>query len=170
MRPPLNGLYLVEFFDGHRRSISAKISSAHRAASAMAATVAGTRAPLSYCASFRAAKIGAAISRKQAASAFGARPLLHCNRGQVSFANDGGVSRPRSRSKVAQKVALRLWNAPTSPNPSRQPNRRRIGLQALRRELRHEEIHVVFDSIANVTADHPHPIQPGHKLIPALVG
>jgi hypothetical protein len=26
---------------------------------------------------------------------------------------------PRSRYKVAQKVALHLWNAPTSPNPSR---------------------------------------------------
>jgi hypothetical protein len=47
----------------------------------IAATVAGTRFPPSYWASFRAAKIDAAISRKQVASAFGARPLLHCNRG-----------------------------------------------------------------------------------------
>jgi hypothetical protein len=39
------------------------ISSAHRTASAMAATVAGTRFPPSYCASFRAAKIDAAINK-----------------------------------------------------------------------------------------------------------
>jgi len=38
------------------------IRSAHRTASAIALTVAGTRAPLSYCASLRAAKIEAAIS------------------------------------------------------------------------------------------------------------
>jgi len=37
------------------------IRSAHRTASAMALTVAGTRAPLSYCASFRAARVLAAI-------------------------------------------------------------------------------------------------------------
>jgi hypothetical protein len=47
----------------------------------MALTVAGTRFPPSYCASFRAGKIDAAISRKQVAGAFGARPLLHRNRG-----------------------------------------------------------------------------------------
>ena len=38
------------------------ISSAQRTASEIAATVAGTRFPLSYCASFRAAKMLAAIS------------------------------------------------------------------------------------------------------------
>jgi hypothetical protein len=48
---------------GYRRSISAKISSAQRIESAMALTVAGTRFPPSYCASFLAAKIDAAISR-----------------------------------------------------------------------------------------------------------
>ncbi len=37
------------------------IRSAHRTASAMALTVAGTRAPLSYCASFRAARMLVAI-------------------------------------------------------------------------------------------------------------
>ncbi len=52
---------------------------------------------------------------------------LCCIATEVFFANDGAVSRLRCRSKVAQKVALHLWNAPTSPNPSRQPNRRRIG-------------------------------------------
>ena len=43
----------------------------------------GRRNPLSAVvqASFRAAKIDAAMSRRQVASAFGARPLLHCNRG-----------------------------------------------------------------------------------------
>ena len=45
----------------HRRSISVMISSAHRTASDMAATVAGIRFPPSYCASFLAAKIDAAI-------------------------------------------------------------------------------------------------------------
>jgi len=39
-----------------RRSISSIIRSAHRMESAMALTVAGTRAPLSYCANFRAAR------------------------------------------------------------------------------------------------------------------
>jgi len=93
---------------------------------------------------------------------------LCCIATEVFFANDGTVSLLRCRSKVAQKVALHLWDAPTSPNPSRQPNRRRIGLQALRRELRHEEIHVVADSIANVTADHSLTIQPGYKFVAAL--
>jgi hypothetical protein len=44
-------------------NLETAIRSAHRTASAMAATVAGTRAPLSYCASLRAAKIEAAINR-----------------------------------------------------------------------------------------------------------
>jgi hypothetical protein len=57
------------------------ISSTHRIESAMALTVAGTLFPPSYYANFRAAKMLAAFSRKQAASAFGARPLSHCNRG-----------------------------------------------------------------------------------------
>jgi hypothetical protein len=52
---------------------------------------------------------------------------LCCIATQVFFANGGTVSHPRCRSKAAEKVALRLWNAPASPNPSRQPNRRRIG-------------------------------------------
>src|SRR5260370_4369602 len=55
-------LSLPSAFTGHRRSISAKISSAHLIASAMAATVAGTRFPPSQFASFRAAKIDAAMS------------------------------------------------------------------------------------------------------------
>jgi hypothetical protein len=42
---------------GQRESISRIISSAHRTASAIAATVAGTRFPPSYCASFRAARM-----------------------------------------------------------------------------------------------------------------
>jgi hypothetical protein len=50
------------FLVGHRRSISAKICSAHLIESAMALTVAGTRFPPSYCASFLAAKIDAAIN------------------------------------------------------------------------------------------------------------
>ena len=45
-----------------------------------------------------------------------------CIATEVFFANDGAVSRLRCRSKVAQKVALNLWNAPTSPDPSRQRN------------------------------------------------
>jgi hypothetical protein len=48
-------------FTGHRSSIRRKISSAHRIASAMALTVAGTLVPPSYCASFRAARIAAMI-------------------------------------------------------------------------------------------------------------
>jgi len=40
---------------------------------------------------------------------------LCCIATEVFFTNDGAVSRLRCRSKVAQKVALRLWNAPTSP-------------------------------------------------------
>jgi hypothetical protein len=47
---------------------------------------------------------------------------LCCVATEVFFANDGAVSRLRCRSKVAQKVALRLWNAPTSPNPSQRSN------------------------------------------------
>ena len=49
------------FADGQRSSISFIISSAHRTASEIAATVAGTRLPPSHCASFRAARIAAAI-------------------------------------------------------------------------------------------------------------
>jgi hypothetical protein len=60
---PESGVRPLDFYlDGHRRSISAKISSAHRTESAMALTVAGTRFPPSHCASFLAAKIDAAIS------------------------------------------------------------------------------------------------------------
>ena len=47
------------FYFGSLPSISLIISSAHRTASAIAATVAGTRFPPSYCASFRAARIAA---------------------------------------------------------------------------------------------------------------
>jgi len=54
------------------------------------------------------------------ASAFGHG--LCCIATEVFFANDGAVSRLRCRSKLAQKVALGLRNAPTSPNPSQQPN------------------------------------------------
>ena len=93
---------------------------------------------------------------------------LCCIATQVFFANYGAVSRLRCRSKVTQKVALFLWNAPTSPNPSRQPNPRRIGLQPLRRKLRKEGIHVVPHSIANFMADHSHTIQPGYKVVAAL--
>ena len=46
---------------GHRSSIRRRISSAQRIASAIAVIVAGTLAPPSYWASFRAAKIEAAI-------------------------------------------------------------------------------------------------------------
>src|SRR5262249_24788549 len=46
---------------GQRRSISRIISSAHRIASLIAAMVAGTRLLPSYCESFRAARIAAAI-------------------------------------------------------------------------------------------------------------
>src|SRR6266849_2956476 len=49
-------------FAGHRRSISVRICSAYRIASAIALIVAGTRAGASYCASFRAARMAAAIS------------------------------------------------------------------------------------------------------------
>ena len=49
------------------------------------------------------------------ASAFGHG--LCCIATEVFFANDGAVPRLRCRSKLAQKVALRLWNAPTSPKP-----------------------------------------------------
>src|ERR1035441_2421519 len=42
---------------------------------------------------------------------------LCCIATEAFFANDGAVSRLRCRPKVAQKVALHLWNAPTSPNP-----------------------------------------------------
>lgn len=48
---------------GQRSSISLRISSAQRTASEMAATVAGTRLPPSYCASLRAARILAAINK-----------------------------------------------------------------------------------------------------------
>ena len=44
---------------GQRSSISFMIASAHRTASVIAATVAGTRFPPSHCASFRAARIAA---------------------------------------------------------------------------------------------------------------
>src|SRR4029077_10641108 len=49
-------------FRGRRRSISSIILSAHRLESAMPLTVAGILARLSYCASFRAARIEAPIS------------------------------------------------------------------------------------------------------------
>lgn len=48
---------------GQRRSISFRISSAQRTASAIALIVAGTRLPPSNCANLRAARIAAAISR-----------------------------------------------------------------------------------------------------------
>jgi hypothetical protein len=47
---------------GHLSSIFAMICSAQRIASAMAATVAGTRAPESCCDNFLAARMEAAIS------------------------------------------------------------------------------------------------------------
>ena len=50
-------------FVGHRRSISAMISSAQRIESVIAQMVAGIRAPPSNCASFLAAKMLAAINR-----------------------------------------------------------------------------------------------------------
>ena len=50
---------------GHRSSIAFMISSAHRTASAMALSVAGTLFPPSNCASFRAARILAAINEPQ---------------------------------------------------------------------------------------------------------
>jgi hypothetical protein len=56
-------LPLTHFDAGQRRSISAISCSAHRMASLIALIVAGTRAPPSYCANFRAARIAAAISR-----------------------------------------------------------------------------------------------------------
>jgi hypothetical protein len=83
---------------------------------------------------------------------------------------DGAVPLLRCRSKVAQKVALRLWNALTSPNPSRQRNPSESGLQALRCVRGKKGVHVISNAIAKFMADHPHSIQPGHKLIPALVG
>ena len=60
----LHGSACPRFFHfvGHRSSIRRKISSAQRMASAIAVNVAGTLAPPSYWASFRAAKIEAAIS------------------------------------------------------------------------------------------------------------
>src|SRR5437870_12914346 len=48
---------------GQRASISCIIRSAHLTASAMAQIVAGTRAPPSYCASLRAARMLAAINK-----------------------------------------------------------------------------------------------------------
>jgi hypothetical protein len=42
---------------------------------------------------------------------------LCCIATEVFFANDGAVSRLRCRSKVAQKVALHLWNAPSALAP-----------------------------------------------------
>jgi hypothetical protein len=141
---------------GHRRSISAMISSAQRTASDIAATVAGTRFPPSYCASFRAAKIGAAISRKQAAGASGARPLLHRNRGVLCQRRRGLA--PAMPLQGGPKGRFALVECSKHPNPPRLPNPRRIGSQALRRELRKEEIHVVTDSIANFMADNPHTI------------
>jgi hypothetical protein len=55
-----------------RSSISFMISSAHRTASEIAATVAGTRLPPSYCASFRAARIATmmAITRLRDSSTY----------------------------------------------------------------------------------------------------
>ncbi len=50
-------------FVGHLRSISAMISSAHRIASEIAQIAAGTRAPPSNCASRRAARMLAAMSK-----------------------------------------------------------------------------------------------------------
>ena len=47
---------------GQRWSISAMICSAHMTASAIAQMVAGTLGPAGYCASFRAARMAAAIS------------------------------------------------------------------------------------------------------------
>ena len=47
---------------------------------------------------------------------------LCCIATEAFLANDGAVPRLRCRSKVAQKVAVHLWNAPTNPNPSGQPN------------------------------------------------
>jgi hypothetical protein len=52
-------------------------------------------------------------------------------------------------------------------NPSH-PDPRKICLQVLRCELRHEEIHVVSDSIANSMTGHSHTIQAGYKVIAAL--
>lgn len=56
--PPMSGMVIDDDRGGHQG-----IRSAQRIASAIAATVAGTRAPLSYCASLRAAKIEAATKR-----------------------------------------------------------------------------------------------------------
>jgi hypothetical protein len=53
--------YCCVGFTGHRSSIRRKISSAHLIASLIGLTVAETRVPPSYCASFRAARIAAMI-------------------------------------------------------------------------------------------------------------
>ena len=89
------------------------ICSAQRTASAMALTVAGTRFPPSYRASFRATRIATAISRKRIASAFASVHGLCCDATEVFFADDGAVSRLRCRSKVARTV--RLDRAATQP-------------------------------------------------------
>src|ERR1700735_1864863 len=52
---------------------------------------------------------------------------LCCIATKVFSADGGAVPRLRCRSKVAQKVALRLWNAPTSPNPSSAAKSPQIG-------------------------------------------
>src|SRR6266496_4808983 len=112
-----------------------------------------------YCASFRAAKIGAAISRKTGGERV--RCTACCIATEVFFANGGAVSRLRCRSKVAQEAAFALVECSDQPYPPAGQTPAESALLALGRELRHEEIHLVFDSIANVTADHSHTIQPG---------
>src|ERR1700732_5047116 len=91
------------------------ICSAQRTASAMALTVAGILVPPSYCASFRAGESPRDDQQKNSCRARSVDGLC-CIATELFFANDGAVSRPRCRSKLAQK-APRACETPIRHNP-----------------------------------------------------
>ena len=67
----------------------------------------------------------------------------------------------RAPAMLVTKAACTSETPPPTRTPSGSQIAAESGLLALRRELRHEEIHVVSDSIANSMANHSHSIQPG---------
>jgi len=88
------------------------------------------------------------------------RPLLlkFTMQTKLQSVTSKGFSTFGVRSKVP---ATWIETQGSPPIPSRQPNPSKSSLPSLRRELRHEEIHVVSDSIANFMTGHSHTIQPG---------
>ena len=113
---------------GQRSSISLRISSAQRTASEMAATVAGTRLPPSYCASLRAARILAAINNTRL------RPssTIACYTFRLWFAiefklcrcccpEDAAVTREPD-AKALPTWSQRLFSTCETPEPTQTPS------------------------------------------------